>query len=112
MCIHSMWRMKFSYCFSLHITPMGRPEQITIPSRIFQVSSAVLMLTQPLRSLPLNMSTNCGIGFGAGACPSGASGANARDTAIAAKYFIAFTPSCRTGMTRRPRDRRCRVRTG
>ena len=28
MCIHSMCSTKFSYCLSLRMTPMGRPEQI------------------------------------------------------------------------------------
>ena len=33
MCIHSMCSTKFSYCFSLRITPMGWPEQISRPLR-------------------------------------------------------------------------------
>jgi len=58
MCIHSMCRMKFSYCFALRITPIGWPEQISRPSCTFHVSGAVLTFTQPERSLPLNKSTN------------------------------------------------------
>src|SRR5262245_44768912 len=70
MCIHSMCSTKFSYCFLLHRTPIGWPEQTSSPSLNFQVSSAVLMLSQPVRSRPLNRSTNCGTGDWA-ASPSG-----------------------------------------
>ena len=47
MCIHSMCSRKFSYCFSLRMTPIGRPEEIRMPSFTVQVSSAVLTLTHP-----------------------------------------------------------------
>src|SRR5687768_17551459 len=62
MCIHSMCSTKFSYCFLLQSTPIGRPEHTRIPSRNFQVSSLVLMLSQPVRSRSLNRSTNGGSG--------------------------------------------------
>jgi len=32
MCRHSMWRMKFSYCFADRITPIGWPLQTSSPS--------------------------------------------------------------------------------
>ena len=35
-----MCRMKFSYCFSVRITPIGWPVQNIIPSRTLQVSGA------------------------------------------------------------------------
>ena len=57
---HSTCRMKFSYCFSVRMTPIGRPLHTSTPSRTVQVSAAVFTLTQPDRSLPLNSSWNCG----------------------------------------------------
>src|SRR5690606_32089086 len=51
-CIHSICRIKFSYCFSLRITPMGSPVLTSSSSLTDQVSSAVLTLTH-------RMGTDC-----------------------------------------------------
>src|SRR4051794_17803891 len=48
--------MKFSYCRSERMTPIGCPEQINSPFFTDQVSLSVLTLIHPLRSLPLNRS--------------------------------------------------------
>src|SRR3972149_4255575 len=49
--------MKFSYCFSVRMTPVGMPVQWIMPSRTVNVSGAQLTLTQPERSSPLNSAT-------------------------------------------------------
>src|ERR671913_2523774 len=55
-----MCSTKFSYILSLHITPMGLPVVMTMPSLTIQVSGSVLMLVQPDRSMPLNIGTHSG----------------------------------------------------
>src|SRR5258706_10716682 len=42
MCFHSTWRMKFSYCFSERITPMGWPVQTSSSPFLVHVSGDVL----------------------------------------------------------------------
>ena len=60
MCIHSMCSTKFSYMLRRCTSRRSAcPVQTSSPSRTVQVSGAVLMLTQPVRSLPLNRSTHC-----------------------------------------------------
>jgi hypothetical protein len=54
-CRHSHSRMKFSYCFSVRIAPVGMPVQRMTPSLMLHVSGAQFAFTQPLRSLPLNI---------------------------------------------------------
>ena len=61
MCLHSICRTKFSYCFSVRMTPIGCPLHTRRPSRTVQVSLSVLTFTHPERSLPLKSSRNCGM---------------------------------------------------
>ena len=56
MCRHSMCRMKFSYCFSERITPIGIPLQTNNPSFTVHVAGEVFTSTQPVRSRPLKSS--------------------------------------------------------
>ena len=59
-CIHSTCRTKFSYWRSVRMTPVGCPEHTSMPFSTLHVSGAVLTLTHPARSLPLNRSRNSG----------------------------------------------------
>src|SRR5688500_12165342 len=45
MCFHSTCMIKFSYCFSLRITPIGCPEHFSSSFFTVQVLSSVLTLT-------------------------------------------------------------------
>src|SRR4030042_1001374 len=58
-CFHSTDRMKFSYCRSVRMTPIGLPLHTIMPSRTLHVSGAQFTLTHPDRSLPLNRSRIC-----------------------------------------------------
>src|SRR5690625_2554277 len=58
--LHSMSRIKFSYCFSVRMTPIGHPVHFNMPSSTNQVSLEVFTSTKLVRSFPLKSFLNCG----------------------------------------------------
>src|SRR5690625_6386413 len=57
--LHSMSRIKFSYCFSVRMTPIGHPVHFNMPSSTNQVSLEVFTSTKLVRSFPLKSFLNC-----------------------------------------------------
>src|SRR5690625_7949513 len=57
--LHSMSRIKFSYCFSVRMTPIGHPVHFNMPASTNQVSLEVFTSTKLVISFPLKSFLNC-----------------------------------------------------